>query len=95
MTNESSPPEVGDLSRQVFARIAREVMQELSLKRKRAYCNLGSGRDEIDSVVASVLPLPGCKGGNVVAVELNDGDALAWLMDPGDENSELAISGRI
>ena len=91
MTNESSP---GDLSRQAFARIAREIMQQLSLKRKRSCCDLGSGRDEIDSVVASVLPLPGCEGGNVVAVELNDGDALAWLMDPGDQNSELAINGR-
>ena len=64
---ESSP---GDLSRQGFARIAREIMQELSLKRKRSYCDLGSGRDEIDSVVASVLLLPGCKGGNVVAAKV-------------------------
>ena len=92
MTNESSP---ADLSRQAFARIAREIVQELSLKRKQSCCDLSSGHDEIDSVIASALPLPGCKGGNVVAAELSDGDALAWLMDPGDENSELLISGRV
>lgn len=65
-------------------------MQEHSLKRKRSRCDLGSGRDEIDGCggVASVLPQPLCKGSNIGGAEPSDGDALAWLMDPGDENTE-------